>query len=68
VWTPRALPLQFHAPKARSVGDRPLCSRHEITVLPANAPGGTVFRAYAAGTVAASKNNAWAIAAFTVER
>ena len=33
-----------------------------------NASVGTVFRAYAAGTVAASKNKACAIAAFTVER
>jgi len=28
----------FLAPKARSVGDRPFCSRYEITVRPANAP------------------------------
>ena len=45
---------------------------HQSTFGKANAPSPTVFRIAAkdqtAGTVAASKNSAWAIAAFTVER
>src|SRR3954447_18990996 len=55
---------------SRSVSGIILLS-HQSMFVTGNAPLGAVFRHgfdQTAGTVAASKNNAWAIAAFTVDR